>query len=184
MRRSERVAGLCAACAGSVRRVPEFRTEGGLLVRAGGHHDGVARALVHRLKYQGEVGAARPLAALMAAVIEPTPGVLVPVPRALLRRARFGIDPAVELAQRLGLLLGWPVRDVLQPAPWWPRHAGKPRSGRASSVPRFRLLRDAGAPTILVDDVVTTGATAAAAAEALGHGPGRVIAAVAAGKVP
>lgn len=174
---------LCRPCAGTVRPVPEFRTPAGLLVRAGAVHEGAARDLVHRLKYRAESPAAGPLVALMARAVEPTPACLVPIPRARVRRIRFGIDPAGELARRLGALLGWPVRYALEPGWWWPSHAGKGRIERARSTGAFRITRSLEAPWVLVDDVVTTGATAAAAAAALDSAEGRVIAAVAAGRV-
>jgi predicted amidophosphoribosyltransferase len=131
-----------------------------MVVRAGYHHDGAARRLVHRLKYQGVAAAAVPLARRLADVVAEAgdrPGALVPVPRAIIRRGRHGIDPAVVLAGELGRLLAVPVLHALRPGCWWPRHAGK---GRGRLAPRLSRSGVAVPPgSALVDDVVTTGVT-------------------------
>jgi adenine/guanine phosphoribosyltransferase-like PRPP-binding protein len=85
------------------------------------------------------------------------------------------------LAQRLSFHNGLPVVRSLRAAWWWPRHAVARLDERAS--PRFRLKSALPAGAVLVDDVLTTGATMGTAAELTGdlwHGlvatsPGRVI---------
>ncbi len=166
------IAHLCEGCRRRLAAAPERRLPGGLLVRGAWRHDGPARRMVLLLKYQAVAGAAALLAAAMAARLPPEAAMLVPVPRARVRAWRHGIDPAVELARALGAATGLPVRHALRPAWWWPRHAGVGRAGR--SPPRFRV----GATVeraVLVDDVLTTGATLEAAARVFGP---RVIGAV------
>jgi len=151
-------------------------------VRSAFLHSGTARLLVHRLKYGGYAAAAPLLAAAMAGSVPPDAAALVPVPRARLRRWRYGVDPAVELARALGRALDLPILPALAPAWWHRRRAGPADAERG--VPRFRPVRPAPAGVVLVDDVVTTGATLRAAAAALGGPCAAVTATVAPGAAP
>ena len=156
---------VCRACAATLSGGADTRLPTGLLVRSAYRHDGAARELVHRLKYQGLGHAAVPLAAAMAVRVPAGARCLVPVPRAGLRRWRHGVDPARELARALGALTGLPVTAALRAPLWWPAHAGRGRAGR--SAPQFRRSADVTG-SVLVDDVLTTGMTLAAAGAALG----------------
>lgn len=94
-------------------------------------------------------------------------------PRAFARR---GFDHMEAVARRLACLLGLPLDDVLaRRAPKDQRDLG--RRGRAANASgSFAVLRRLdGAGVLLVDDVLTTGATMAQAARALkGSGARRV----------
>lgn len=87
---------------------------------------------------------------------------LVPIPRAPLRKSRYGVDPAVLLARLIGREAGIPVVLALRAPLWWPANAGTSRARRRS--PGFRALRDVPPGSVLVDDVVTTGMTLVSAA--------------------
>jgi len=139
--------------------------DGRLLVTAALHHHGAARQLVHRLKYGGFRDAGRLLAAAIVPRLPPAVTALVPVPRAVSRRLRHGIDPATYLADEISRLTGIPTIHCLRSALWWPRHATQPPGERHAV--RFRVTRAAPGGAVLVDDVVTTGATLAAAQRAL-----------------
>lgn len=136
-----------------------------------------ADALVHALKYQGW----RELAPLMAermAVLDPgaearARGVVVPVPTTRGRRRRRGYNQAALLARALAARLDRPLVDAL-------RRGGErrtqvslhPSERRANVREAFAPVlpdaaRVAGLPVVLVDDVLTTGATVSAAASAL-----------------
>jgi predicted amidophosphoribosyltransferase len=154
-----------------------------LPVRSAFVHSGAARRLVHRLKYQGLVAAARPLAAAMAPLLDPLPPAVVPVPRAALRRWRYGIDPGPELAKAMAAAVGVPVLLGLRPGWWHAARAGP--AGCRRGLPVFRPGEDVPPGSMLVDDVVTTGTTLVDAARRLGRVGGAVTAtAAASGGVP
>lgn len=128
-------------------------------------HEGVARRLVHQLKYQGVNGIASLLGSLIRSNLPSDTRALVPIPRTWARRVRFGIDPGRELATEVGRLAGLPIVDCLAAPLWSPANAGQPRGQRRR--PEFRQRRPAPRGAVLVDDVITTGATLAAAAGVL-----------------
>lgn len=119
-------------------------------------HDGPARQLVHRLKYEGFVAAASVLAPAMAPLVDGAEA-LVPVPRTHLRRHRYGVDPAMELARAVARLTGIPVVRALHPAVVGQARAGRRRDERSEA--RFRFVHAPPPGAVLVDDVVTTGGT-------------------------
>lgn len=157
---------LCFGCAVGFARGGARRLAGGVLVHSAFVHQGTARLLVHRLKYGAHPAAAAFLAASMTRVLPAGAAALVPVPRARLRLWRYGVDPALELASALGRTTGLPVARALAPSWWHRRRAGA--GGVERGMPRFRKRACVPAGAVLVDDVVTTGATLAAAAAALG----------------
>ena len=129
--------------------------------------------LLPRFKFHGDLVAGRLLAQWMldACAGLPRPEALVPVP---LHRARLrsrGYDQALELARPLARAMALPLRaDVL-----FRRHATAPQS-ELSALQRRRNVRAAfavrdhaslPAHVVLVDDVMTTGATLHAAASVL-----------------
>jgi predicted amidophosphoribosyltransferase len=129
-------------------------------------HSGAARRVVHRLKYQGMVVAAEVLAGTMVGSVPAEARVLVPLPRAGLRRWQYGVDPAHLLAGALARVTGLDVIRGLRSGLWWPRHAGRSQPERGA--PRFRLVRPPDPGWVFVDDVVTSGSTMLAAAAATG----------------
>ena len=172
---------LCGRCRHRLVPGGQRRLSGGLLVASGFVHDGPARVLVHRLKYQGIVQAAHPLATQMAQVLGDTKGTLVPITRALFRIWKYGVDPGRELTRALSAITGRPRVDVLV-RPWWaPGHAGAGRAERAGV--RFGALAVPPGPLILIDDVLTTGATLSAARLAVGESAISGVTATSAGRV-
>lgn len=168
---------LCRSCIASLRDPPERILDGGLRLVAAFEHSGIARRLVHDLKYRGVVHVAGLFADHLPDVFPAIP--LVPVPRVLTRRVRYGVDPAHEIAWAIAKRTGAPVLDLLRAPLHSPRRAG----GDHRSPVRFRSKgKRLVSEVALVDDVVTTGATITAAAEAMGRD--RVRFAVAANVVP
>ena len=173
---------LCEPCRLELRPAPEVSVAPGLVGVAGFVHQGSARRLVHALKYRAVFAAAEPLADAMAERVPSSATALVPVPRATLRAFRHGIDPAAVLASGVARRTGLPVVDAIQPRWWWRRHAGRSRDERStiSFAPTGSFVPKNAA---LVDDVLTTGATARAAASALGGLPTLVLVATCASRM-
>ena len=164
--RSAAPGGLCRLCASGFAGGGEQRLDCGLLVRSAFIHAGTARLLIHRLKYGAQPCAAGILGMAMGFVLPHGAAALIPVPRARLRLWRYGVDPALELAIAVGRATGIPVVRALAPA-WWHRRRAGPASA-LRGVPRFKAVRRPPDGGVLVDDVVTTGATLTAAASAVG----------------
>jgi predicted amidophosphoribosyltransferase len=141
-------------------------------------HDGVARALVSSLKFRHLV----PVAAVMAERMEwlvPAHllgGAVVAVPPAQARRRRRGFDPAGELAGALAARLDAEVVACL--ARRGSGHQmGRRRADRIRHPPRIAAIAAAPRSVLLVDDVLTTGSTLTACAQALrAAGAKRVVA--------
>ncbi|GAB3799439.1 ComF family protein [Micromonospora zhanjiangensis] len=188
--RGERVPlrrGVCAGCAAALtalrpRPVRPTPAPAGLPpCVALGPYDGALRQALLAYKERGRHGLAVPLGGLLAEVVAraaggPRPVLLVPVPAtAAAVRARHG-DHLVRLARHAARRLraaGWPV-GVVRPLLAAPRpdSATLDSAGRAAAAAQaFRVRRRAlrrlpsvcaGRTVIVLDDIVTTGATLAA----------------------
>ncbi len=130
-------------------------------------YDGVARELIAALKFGGRVGLAEIAAAAIAGCIAAADGVaVVPVPASPLRRRRRGFDPAELIAKRLAAALGLELVPCLARRNAR-RQVGRGRAERLATPPSVRAVATPPERALLIDDVLTTGATLAACADAL-----------------
>ena len=155
-------------------------------------YEGPARALVRALKFRGAAGLADPLAAqIVAGAPADLLGAgreLVPVPLHPARARRRGFNQAERLAAAIGRRTGMPVTDCLgRRGPRAARQVGRGRAERlAGIVGSIEVRPGAAVPSgaVLVDDVVTTGATLAACAAELRGAGSCAVAAVAYARTP
>ncbi len=169
---------LCLGCERDLVVAPD-RVVGGVTVGVAYLHTATAVRLVHNLKYRRSTAAGRFLAAAMAERLPGDASVLVPVARSPVRRVPYGIDQAAELARAVGRVVGLPVSDAVAAPLWWQRRAGAGRD-RRRPVP-FGARRDVPDGAVLVDDVLTTGATVLSAGRAIAPAKFSVLVATAAG---
>lgn len=133
-------------------------------------YEGAARDLVLALKLRGQRPAARPLAAALAASIHARgtdASVITWVPARRRDIRRRGFDHAEVIARALGDAIGLPVTCMLG------RTSARPDQTTLSAIERRANLEGAfrghqvAEAVLLVDDLVTTGATASSCARAL-----------------
>jgi ComF family protein len=161
--------GLCGTCR---RRRPRFA-----YARAAARYGGLVREAIHAFKFAGRRGLAEPLGDLVAelglsALPGATPDLLLPVPLHRRRERERGYNQALLLSRRLERAWGVPVAaDVLV------RRGATAPQADLDAPARRRNVRGAFAVTnpetilgrhvVLVDDVLTTGATAGECARCL-----------------
>ena len=160
---------LCGACR---RRPPAFT-----YARAAVRYEDVAREALHAFKFGGHRALAAPLGDLLVGAVDGRlpaglPDLLVPVPLHPRRERERGFNQSRLLARRVGRAWGCPVReDVLVRAVATPSQTTLDGAARRANVRRaFRLRRPelvAGRHVLLVDDILTTGATVSECARCL-----------------
>jgi ComF family protein len=174
------VARLCGHCLGSP---PAFAA-----VKVPLRYEGPIAGLVQRFKFHASPRAGAVLLELLMAGLPPAsrdwPDALVPVPLHPRRARERGFDQAAWLARRLAGRLGHPLvraqrlRDT-------PSQRGLTRSQRRGNLRRvFRVASPLPPRVVLVDDVMTTGATLNALALACREGGAEEIQAWALARTP
>jgi len=164
--------GWCAACAARV--APSWPVvRGGPPVRAVGRHAGPLRAALLAYKERGRAELGRPLGALLAdAVAAAGPDVrgacLVPVPSSRRAVRERGGDHVLRLTRVVARRTGLPIVPALAPTREVRDSAGLGREARAANLAgAFAAAVATGRRAVLVDDIVTTGATLREAGRAL-----------------
>ena len=140
-----------------------------------GAYEGTLRELIHLFKYDGIAPLAKPLGDLMAAAL-PTHlrfDVIVPMPLHWLRHWRRGFNQSELLAKEVSRRLGIPVVKAVRRKRSTSTQTGlSPHQRRLNVAGAFAQRRwpeakIKGSSILLVDDVLTTGATVSACAAAL-----------------
>ena len=157
--------GLCLRCAPHDANLQEQMH--GLSLTALGPYAGILRTAVLALK-DGRRDVARSLGELLAQRVA-LDGMLVPVPTTWRRRAVRGFDQALLIARAYAHVRGNPIVPALERSSDRAQH-GRTRRDRLAADGRF-YVRDAalvcGKSIVLIDDVVTTGASLLACAASL-----------------
>ncbi len=140
-----------------------------------GPYEGELSVLVRAMKYEGERALARPLGRLLAKLAGEEADAArwvtcVPPDRRRLRER--GYHAAEDLARAVAGAAGLPYRRLLRKPHSTPSQVGRSGGERIMALTGHFCTRRAGQEegVIVVDDVYTTGATAAEAARALRAG--------------
>jgi ComF family protein len=180
---------VCARCWQAVRPHAVATCQSCAAIERGvavGDYDGTLRDIIHALKYDGRRSVAPRLARIMkeygGAVLQGV-DVVVPVPLHRARERERGFNQADDLARGLGV----PVATALRRMRHTPPQVSLSAADRAANVreafalaPRFVVSQRV---VVLVDDVITTGATLDACARVLKRAGAREVRALTAARV-
>lgn len=168
----------CTSCnrpvGSGVHRCPEC-VAGSAFGRAWalGLHKGPLREAIHHLKFSGRDELGAPLGRLLARRVNFSYDGVVPIPLHRSRQRERGYNQALLLAQGLAAERGWAVWDgALQRVRSTGHQAKLDRTERLQNLERAFSVPETSPPwsgkaVLVVDDVLTTGATAAAAVAAV-----------------
>ncbi|HTM84565.1 MAG TPA: ComF family protein, partial [Mycobacterium sp.] len=171
----------CGCCAAELAVRPDRphlicpRTDPGVPVFALGRYAGMRRRAIVAVKEHGRTDLVAPLGAALAAGVQhllawrvvAAPVVLVPAPTRWLAARRRGGDPVTRMAAAAAAHPAVAVIPALRMAAWVRDSVGLGAAARQRNIAGRVVLRRrrlaelaAAAEVLLVDDIVTTGATA------------------------
>ena len=145
---------------------------------------GPGRRLLLALKYGNAKPVVRSLATAMARLARRHQvDVVTWAPTSVRHRRQRGYDQAEVLARAVAWRLGVPCRSLLRRVDSAPPQTGRSRAERLEG-PSFVACRPVRGSVLVVDDVVTTGATLRAAEAALQQAGARAVHCLAAAATP
>jgi predicted amidophosphoribosyltransferase len=173
------VCGRCEVDLAAAPAVIEPGPPGVDLAVAASPFDGVAREVVHGLKYARRLSLAGVAAEAMLRALPPheLADAVVPVPAGRWRWRWRGFDPAEEIAIAVAARAGMAFCACLRRG-GGRQQVGRRRSERLADPPEIWISAESPGRVLLVDDVWTTGATLSACAMALRKGGSRRVVAV------
>lgn len=152
----------CIACKGKIK--PSLSA----ILIASRYNVGPTKKLISYFKYEGFVGLALPLAELIVSQIKKANvglnnTIIVPVPLYIGRKNRRGFNQSELLARHISKRLSLPGGEVLERTKDTTPQVSLTRANRLSNIENAFVCADpdliAGKTVILIDDVMTTGAT-------------------------
>ena len=156
----------CPVCAEHIEPAPALNLMGIDRAAAVWAYGGPVARAIQRFKYDRTVALARPLGAALRSIVgQPRPDAVIAVPLSAERRRSRGFNQARELVR------GWrgvgPVVPITR-AHERPAQVGQSKPARRANLRGvFRVSKPIAPSVLLVDDVITTGATVEAIAETL-----------------
>ncbi len=176
----QKVRGVCDSCCAKILQLGRARSVGPLdKVVSIVPYEGIYREMIAELKYSGRAELVKPLGYLIARKIKAAglarkSSVLIPVPLHPVREAERGFNQSSLLAREIAGQLGLCCEEAILKRVHY--NANQARLGKrericnikgAFAVERTQSDKIAGKSVILIDDIITTGATLTACAEAL-----------------
>ena len=138
------------------------------------HMDGIGSELIHKFKYSGMFELGRPLAAIAAQAVlarNIKVDIIVPVPLHWRRSLSRGYNQSEVIAKELSVILGVPMKCLLKRTRHTTQQAKLDKTERESNlIDAFSVIKGANykkRSILLIDDVMTTGATLTEAAKEL-----------------
>ncbi|MGH2757647.1 MAG: ComF family protein [Actinomycetota bacterium] len=172
---------LCPSCSSTVPRPPDdLKLPGVTRCGAPWRYQGRARDLVLALKLRGRRPAAEPLAAAIVGWLAVPPVVVTWVPGRRSDIRRRGFDHAEAIARAVAKSLRVEARPLLHRIGSAPDQTTLSRAERLRNLGHVFSATHSPSEVLLVDDLITTGATVSACATALRRAGARRVVAVAA----